>query len=535
MTYLLARVLTGMFAFSAPVVQAYVTDITSKREQPRYLALVGSMQGAAFGLGPGIGAGLSEWSLSMPMFTASSTAMFGFIIAFWSLRDPAAESRKAAAAAHNATRQVNTEADEGEGEDDEESDEGEGEDDVVSSGTGGEGDEESGGQGAVHARGRKSSITEALELAHDPLQRLIPVVLCASFAGVGSSTAFFTMYGLLLQDQFGLGSRVLGFTMSLGAIVYVTAQVAAYGRAAQRLGRHATGCLGGCLLSISIALLPVPDVPILTILLVVAHSAAFALVVPTFPALLARYAPAGSQGSILGLGQGVDALSRVILPPILGALYTNSRQAPFTLCAVMAATSGALCLLILFFNRRFHADQARREAAEAPTVAAAPTQRAGAEAEAEQREAEEEGTVALAAAAEQGAGAGEEEKAEGVKATGTEEAKQRPSVVAAATHDHETQVGHFLLCHLRRNGYTALVCDNRRSKHKLKAAIARAFPPASHEDQRAADREVRWRPAPVPRRCLTLTRRPLDSIPPSCSPLTCLGTERTRLSQLCMR
>ena len=56
---IIARGFSGLTGGSISVAQAYVADVTTVEERPKYLGLIGATIGIAFTFGPGIGAGES--------------------------------------------------------------------------------------------------------------------------------------------------------------------------------------------------------------------------------------------------------------------------------------------------------------------------------------------------------------------------------------------------------------------------------------------------------------------------------------------
>ena len=75
------------FGGSLPIAQAYIADVTTREERPRFLAILGSVMALAFMVGPGIGAGLAEFSMSTPMFASAGLGLFGLVLAFFLFHD----------------------------------------------------------------------------------------------------------------------------------------------------------------------------------------------------------------------------------------------------------------------------------------------------------------------------------------------------------------------------------------------------------------------------------------------------------------
>ena len=69
-TFCAGRVITGAFGGSVPIVNAYIVDLIPPPQRPKYFARLGSCVIVAFMFGPGIGAGLAQFTLRTPMFVS---------------------------------------------------------------------------------------------------------------------------------------------------------------------------------------------------------------------------------------------------------------------------------------------------------------------------------------------------------------------------------------------------------------------------------------------------------------------------------
>lgn len=89
------------------------------------------------------------------------------------------------------------------------------------------------------------------------------------------------------------------------------------------------------------------------------HVAGFSLGQTALPALLSRFASTEGQGKALGLGQAVQAASRVVAPVASGYLYDNSEEilgmeylAPYLVGGVACAAAGVPLVFIMQANKR---------------------------------------------------------------------------------------------------------------------------------------------------------------------------------------
>jgi len=87
-SFILARIVAGASGGSIPICQSYIADVIPVAQRGRYFAILGSVVVTAFLFGPGIGAGLAQFTLQTPMFAAAGLALFGWIIAFFFFQEP---------------------------------------------------------------------------------------------------------------------------------------------------------------------------------------------------------------------------------------------------------------------------------------------------------------------------------------------------------------------------------------------------------------------------------------------------------------
>ena len=79
---LLARVLQGIAGASYAAAQAYVADITERKDRARGMGMIGAAFGLGFVLGPAIGAVFSAIDQRLPFFVAAGLAAVNFGIAY---------------------------------------------------------------------------------------------------------------------------------------------------------------------------------------------------------------------------------------------------------------------------------------------------------------------------------------------------------------------------------------------------------------------------------------------------------------------
>ncbi|MGC4066910.1 MAG: MFS transporter [Polyangiaceae bacterium] len=86
---LLSRVLGGLLSSATlPTAQAYMADITERKDRTSGMALVGAAFGLGVVFGPGIGAALSHFGLLVPVYVSASVALLNGLFVWLRLPEP---------------------------------------------------------------------------------------------------------------------------------------------------------------------------------------------------------------------------------------------------------------------------------------------------------------------------------------------------------------------------------------------------------------------------------------------------------------
>ena len=322
LSFILARVVAGLFGGSIPICQSYIADVIPVQQRGRYFAILGSVIVVAFLFGPGIGAGLAEFTLQTPMFVSSSIAAFGLILAFFFFKEP---------------RHLQKEEKEGEEE-----------------------TEEGVGEGNPDSENETDSIlTDSVDkYASKKYQWLVRGLWVVSFFNMLGFSAIIYFFGLFVFDQFGWGTLEVGFSTMLMGIFQVTIQILLFPKLQNRLGKHGCGILGSTLSSIGLLLFgfvkgdskEVNGLPLL-VLAVAFASFGNAMSVPSLSSVLSRYTSQAKQGATLGVAQSAEALARTVGPLLWGSIYESSRHLPFQISAAFYVVAGVLFGIILYSNQ----------------------------------------------------------------------------------------------------------------------------------------------------------------------------------------
>jgi DHA1 family tetracycline resistance protein-like MFS transporter len=71
----LSRIIDGMFGSNFTVAQAYLSDISSKKDRSKAFGIAGAAFGVGFLVGPGIGGYLAQFSYGLPSFAAAGISL----------------------------------------------------------------------------------------------------------------------------------------------------------------------------------------------------------------------------------------------------------------------------------------------------------------------------------------------------------------------------------------------------------------------------------------------------------------------------
>ena len=84
----IARAFAGMCGANISTAYAYVTDVTSEKDRAKGMGMIGAGFGLGFIFGPAIGAVLSRYGYSFPMFVGAFMAFANFCFALVKLEEP---------------------------------------------------------------------------------------------------------------------------------------------------------------------------------------------------------------------------------------------------------------------------------------------------------------------------------------------------------------------------------------------------------------------------------------------------------------
>ena len=290
---LLSRIIAGM-ATETAVAQAYISDITSKKERATGIGRVAAAHGVGFIIGPAIGGLLSVYGFWAPGFAAVILTLLNLLFVFLFLPESMSHA-------------------------------------------------------SPRMRITTKSIGGYLRKMTDALTRpLIGSVLVIFFITFLAFSAIPVIAPLLGISFFGIGEVEMSYVFMYIGLVQVILQGFVIGRLAEKFGNEKLIALGPVLMIAGMFLMPlVPNIVafLALIALIASGSGIMRTVVPSF---VSKKSPANEQGSMLGVTQSASSIARVPGPLIGGSVFEIAGvAAPFFLSAALLILALGLAVRVL--------------------------------------------------------------------------------------------------------------------------------------------------------------------------------------------
>ncbi len=295
---LVVRVVTGFFSGTVGVCQSYIADVTPPEARARNIGLLGAALNLGFAVGPAIGG----------LLASPQAGLAGY-------RLPILVSAAAAAAASLWSVLVLVES---------------------------------------HPPGTARALPkwgEAMRLVagHALLARLFAI----AFIGIGAFASMEAVFGLWTARNFGWSTHAVGLTFIAVGCTGFAVQIALIGRATRRFGEARVIVGGLCVLVLAMALQPVLRNPVAAVVLMSALMAGHSIAFPSAGALISRSIGGEVQGSVNGLLMASNALGRIAVPPLFGAIYAMAGQDwPYYAGAALALVAVAIGLQVVGLRDR---------------------------------------------------------------------------------------------------------------------------------------------------------------------------------------
>lgn len=267
----LGRIIAGITGGNISTAQAYIADVTTRKNRAKGMGLFGAAFGLGFTFGPAIGGILSRYGIHVPFLFAAGLSLANAIALFFIL--PESVKNKGSEAVAN---RIN----------------------------------------------RFAEMIESLRDGRFSILALIYFLLVTSFSMM---TASFALYVLA---RFNYDAEATGYLFFYIGVLAVIFQGYLFGKLAHKFGEAPLIAVGCFLLGVGLFLLPYagPAFGGLLFLQFVLTLFAFgnSLSSPALTSLASKVANEDEQGKALGLMQSGASLARAIGPLIAGLLLNNS-------------------------------------------------------------------------------------------------------------------------------------------------------------------------------------------------------------------
>ena len=297
-----ARIITGIAAASVPTAQAYIADATDETNRAKGMSLIGMAFGFGLVLGPPVGGLLSSYGTSMnispnllPGLAAATLSLTALLMALFAL--PESRTPDASATGHRFSPY----------------------------------DHET---WSIFFR------TRALRLSGGSLA----VLMCT----LASLAPILVLVG---RDRYGLEARAVGSLLGLMGVVVVLLQFTTTHRLATKLGDVGAGMVGAGALMLGLLLVPFTSTMTPLLIATCLMGVGQGLCNPTLSAYISKVAPESHRGGILGAAHSLNALARVMGPPIAGFAYDLYR-APGALLSQAFLVAIAMLLAFRLIGKR---------------------------------------------------------------------------------------------------------------------------------------------------------------------------------------
>lgn len=292
-----ARILAGFFGASISTASAYISDITTKEERSKGMALIGAAFGLGFVVGPALGGGLSVWGrhisdaphfdTSFVSYWVSGLYLATFVFAYFFLKEslnPQSESAE-----------------------------------------------------------KKKRFSTLFAYLQKPTIGPLMIVFMFCTLAMSAMEASLILY---MGERFSWGIKQVSFGFVYIGFIIIFTQGYLVRKLIPRWGERKVLRLGVLLFAIGLSSIAVsPNIGLLTIAMTLL-SLGNGLINPSTLGSISLLAPAEEQGSAMGVTQSMSSLGRIIGPAVGGAVYGYLITAPFIFSGLLAFIAFLIILAI---------------------------------------------------------------------------------------------------------------------------------------------------------------------------------------------
>lgn len=273
-----SRMLSGIGMANLGTAGAIIADSTDAQSRAKGMGLMGVAFGLGFTLGPAIGGLFVRWGLAAPAFAAAALSALNLVLAFWLL--PETNTSQAATSAH----------------------------------------------GGFSLR----ALRHAARHANVGALFLLYLTFASAFSMMEQ------VLGLYIERVWAPGAyeraaRLTAYSLMVVGLTAIVIQGGCIGRLAKRFGEGALLRAGTFLVAVSFVLIPAAGTAAFVWFLpvCVVMAAGSGITNPSLLSLLSQSVDPDEQGGVLGLGQGLAALGRILGPSVAGLFFQVAPTIPF--------------------------------------------------------------------------------------------------------------------------------------------------------------------------------------------------------------
>jgi len=309
---ILARALSGIGSANIAAAQAYITDVTDSKSRSTAMGMLGAAFGIGFIIGPLIGGFLKHnFGIEMVGYVASALIALDFILAVFFLTESNKDAQKIShflkISLARTGKPILTSMQE---------------------------------KSAAYFKGISNA------LSHKPIALLMSANFIFTFGIINMQIAAI----LLWKEYFMATDQQIGYLFAYVGFISVVVQGGLIGKLNKRFGEHKLFLLGHIFTFVGVFFIPfIPPTTLFTLGLgiLLFFSIGTSLVNPINISLISLYSYTQKQGQIMGYGQSVNSLARILGPFSGSILYGMIPSMPFVVAGVLML-AGTIISLSLF-------------------------------------------------------------------------------------------------------------------------------------------------------------------------------------------
>jgi DHA1 family tetracycline resistance protein-like MFS transporter len=289
-----SRIIDGLSGGNISTAQAYIADVTTKKDRAQAMGKMGAAFGIGFALGPFVGGLLGNLNVSYPAFAAALFSLIAAVQTF--IRLP--ESR----------RHLPTEA-----------------------------------ESWLHP----SRFVPILQ------QTKLVQMLLISFVSMIAFVMMESTFALFLKDSYSYNPKQVGYFFGFAGLIIITVQGGLIGRLTRRFGEWPLAICGAsfvCLAQFTYVEAGWHKLIPLLLLGGLLNASGRSLQMPTLSTLISHESDPKTQGTVFGLFHGLGSLGRVLGPLLATSIYAATRPwPPFAVASAIMA-----CITLWTILLRLH-------------------------------------------------------------------------------------------------------------------------------------------------------------------------------------